>query len=191
MQGAGINIQRGAEEMIEAIQKVNNAVLAIVGDGDVVPQLKETVRQKKWGDKVLFFGKRPYKELLQFTMLSDVGVSMDKDTNINYRYALGNKIFDYINSGIPLFVSDLPEVAGIVRKYEVGVVCPSHDPEVISAELNKLFSDQSSYDQMRANTKKASAELTWENEKKVLKQIFFDGKVYEDTERSKSVEVTE
>ena len=158
--------------MAEAIQYVDNAVLAIVGDGDVVPQLKITVKEKDWGKKVLFFAKRPYEELLQFTMLSDVGVSMDKDTNINYRFALGNKIFDYINSGIPLFVSDLPEVAGLVKKYDIGIVCPSHDPKVIADQLNLLFSEEQLYDKFKNNTAVAAKELTWENEKKVLEKIY-------------------
>lgn len=172
MQGAGINIQRGAEEMIEAIQKVDNAVLAIVGDGDVVPQLKETVKEKNWEEKVLFFGKRPYHELINFTRLSDIGISMDKDTNPNYRYALGNKIFDYIHAGIPLFVSDLPEVAGLVRKYDVGLVCPSHDPAEIAEQLNKIFTDTGKYEKLKANTTVAAKELTWDKEKKVLETIF-------------------
>ena len=172
LQGAGINIERGAEEMIVAIQGVEDAVLAIVGDGDVVPLLKETVKQKGWEERVLFFGKRPYEELLQFTMLSDVGVSMDRDTNPNYRFALGNKVFDYINSGIPLFVSDLPEVGGLVRKFEIGVVCESHDPKVIAQELNQLFKDEERYLKYVENTKIAKEQLTWENEKKVLERIY-------------------
>lgn len=174
MQGAGINIDRGAEEMIEAIQGVDNAVLAIVGDGDVVPDLKIKVIENQWIDKVLFFGKRPYEELLQFTMLSDVGVSMDKDTNPNYRYALGNKIFDYINAGLALFVSDLPEVRKIVKKYDIGEICPSHDVAVITKHLNDLLDDTERLLRLKENTKKAAAELTWDNEKKVLKQIYLN-----------------
>ena len=172
MQGAGINIQRGGEEMIEAIQSVDNAVLAIVGDGDVVPLLKQTVVTNGWEKKVLFFGKRPYKELMNFTMLADVGISMDKDSNLNYRYSLGNKIFDYIHAGIPLFVSDLPEISKIVNEFEIGVVCPSHNPVDIATNLNQLFNDQERYDRLKANTKKAALALNWENEKKVLSKLY-------------------
>lgn len=172
MQGAGINMERGAEEMAQAIQYVDGAVLAIVGHGDAIPALETKVREKNWSQKVLFFGKRPYEELLQFTMLSDAGVSMDKDTNMNYRFALGNKIFDYINSGIPLFVSDLPEIARIVAKYEIGVICPSHDIDVIASKMREMVSGKEQLSQMRENTIKASKELTWENEKKVLEEIY-------------------
>ena len=172
IQGAGINIERGAEEMVKAVQLLDNAVLAIVGDGDVVPQLKKEVVDKNLQNKVLFFGKRPYKELLQFTMLSDVGISMDKDTNINYRFSLGNKIFDYIHSSLPVLVSDLPEIAKIVHDYNVGIVCQSHEPPVIAMHLKRMFEDDDLYQKFKNNTKIASKELTWESEKKVLEQIY-------------------
>lgn len=172
IQGAGINIDRGAEEMMEAVQLVDNALLIFVGDGDVVPILKEKAERENLTNRVLFFGKRPYEELMQFTMVSDVGISMDKDTNINYRFSLPNKIFDYIHAGIPLLVSDLAEVKRIVEGYHVGLVCPSHDPQIIADYLKKILLDESLKTTLKANTKKASQDLTWENECAVLKTIF-------------------
>jgi len=171
-QGAGINIDRGGKEMIEAIQLVDNAMLIFVGDGDVIESLKDTVSYNKLEEKVRFFGKRPYDELMNFTMLSDVGVSMDKDTNINYHYSLPNKIFDYIHAGIPQLVSDLPEVRKIVEGHEVGVICPSHEPEIIAEQLKLLFSDKDLYDRLKHNTSKASFNLNWKNECKVLEEIY-------------------
>ena len=172
MQGAGINIDRGGEEMIAAIQKVDNALLAIVGDGDVVPELKAKVDEEGWGDKVLFFGKRPYHELMNFTALSDVGISLDKDSNINYRFSLPNKIFDYIHAGIPLMVSELKEVAAIVRDYDVGVVCASHNVDEIAKTLNDLLSDEVALKRYKENTKKAALVLNWKSETEVLKEIY-------------------
>lgn len=171
-QGAGINIQRGAEELIDAIQLVENTILIFVGSGDVIEQLKQKVNQNKLEDKVLFFGKRPYAELMNFTRVSDLGVSLDKDTNVNYRFSLPNKIFDYIQAGIPLLVSDLPEIKKIVEGYEIGLVCPNHESKVIADSIKKILSDDALYNQFKTNTKKASQELTWANECKVLEKIY-------------------
>lgn len=171
-QGAGINIDRGAEELIDAIQLVPKAILIFVGSGDVLDKLKEKVRQNKWGDKILFFGKKSYPELLNYTCVSDLGVSLDKDTNINYRFSLPNKIFDYIHCGIPMLVSDLPEVRKIVEGYDIGLITASHQPSEIAACLNKLFSDSELYQRLKSNTKKAAVDLTWENECKVLEKIY-------------------
>ena len=172
IQGAGINIDRGGEEMIEAIQHVENAILIFVGDGDVIPSLKKKVAENHWEDKVKFFGKRPYDELMNFTKHSDVGISIDKDTNINYRFSLPNKIFDYINAGIPLLVSDLTEIKKIVNTYEVGLIIPNHEPKVIAESLKKLLENPELYSKFADNTKKAAKELTWANECKVLEEIY-------------------
>lgn len=172
IQGAGINIDRGGEEMIEAIQLVENAILIFVGDGDVIPMLKDKVEKNSWEDKVRFFGKRPYEELMNFTMHSDIGVSIDKDTNINYRFSLPNKVFDYINAGIPLLVSDLAEIRKIVEGYDIGLICPSHDIKMIADYLTKILEDDTLYAKFVANTRVAASELTWENECKILEIIY-------------------
>lgn len=172
IQGAGINIDRGAEETIEAIKLVDNCVLIFVGDGDVIPQLKEQVQKENLQEKVLFFGKRAYNELMNFTAHADIGISLDKDTNVNYRFSLPNKIFDYIHSNTPLLVSDLTEVKKIVEGYNVGIVVPNHKPETIANAIKKMLGDSELYNTYKNNTKIASKDLTWTNECKVLKEIY-------------------
>ena len=172
IQGAGINIDRGAEEVMAAVQRMDDTILIFVGDGDVVPLLKEKVLNENLGEKILFFGKQPYDNLMNYTQVSDVGISMDKDTNVNYRFSLPNKIFDYIHAGIPVLVSDLKEIKYIVETYNVGLVCPSHDPKEIAEYLTKILTDKALNATFRSNTKKASQELTWAKECEVLKTTF-------------------
>ncbi len=172
IQGAGINIDRGAEEAIEAIQLIPDTVLIFVGNGDIIPLLKEKVKQNRLEEKVLFFGKRPYPELMNFTQLSDLGLSLDKDTNINYRFSLPNKIFDYIHAHIPLLVSDLKEVSNIVKNYEVGLVTPSHQPEILAEKMSEILFDPELKERLINNTKIASEQLTWANETQILDKIY-------------------
>lgn len=172
IQGAGINIDRGAEEAVDAISLMENTVLIFVGNGDVLPLLKDKVIKNKLEDKVLFFGKRPYKELMNFTMLSDVGISMDKDTNVNYRFSLPNKIFDYIHANIPVLVSDLKEVRKIVEGNNVGLICPSHNPKTIADYLNRILQNEELRETFKANTIEAAKNLNWSTECKTLKTIF-------------------
>ena len=129
LQGSGINIQRGAEEALEAMQFVDNAVLVFIGGGDVLSVLKQRANQSNFSGKVIFFPKIPYTEMMQITRLASIGLTLDKDTNINYRYSLPNKIFDYIHAGVPVLASDLPEVRKIVEGYDVGLISPNHNPK--------------------------------------------------------------
>lgn len=168
LQGAGINMQRGAEEAVEAMQYVKNAVLLIVGSGDVIDQLKEMRAELGLEDKVIITGKVPYDKLAQYTQNADLGLSLDKDTNLNYRFSLPNKLFDYIHAGIPVLVSNLVEIARIVNDYNIGGIIKTHEPKYIAQQLNLIFSNPKKQATWRKNLIKAQKELTWETEEKGL-----------------------
>jgi len=172
MQGAGINIQRGAEESIEAMKYVEGAILLIIGSGDVIGQLRKMSEMPGLNGKVMFLPKMPYTELMQHTRVADIGLTLDKDTNINYRYSLPNKLFDYIHAGIPVLASRLPEICRIVEGYNVGLICENHDPAEIARMINLMLNDETSRADWKVNLRKAASELTWENEENVLKSVY-------------------
>lgn len=174
LQGAGINIHRGAEEAVEAMKLVENAILLIVGSGDVVPQLKEYVIANDLSQKVWFVGKQPADQLRKYTAVADIGLSLDKPLNINYEYSLPNKLFDYIQAGIAVVASDLVEVAKIVHKFQVGEVLAEHKPQVIANYIRDILSNQELLDTYKLNAHKAAETLCWEHEKNVLVKIVQD-----------------
>lgn len=171
LQGAGINIDRGSEELVEAMKFISDAVLLIVGSGDVIPCLKEKVEKEKMHDKIILTGKVPHELLHQYTAIADLGVTLDKPTNINYKFSLPNKIFDYINAGVPVLCSDLPEVARIVRDYKVGVVADSFDPKKLAESISFALSSPE-YIMWKQNTPKAADELCWESDETHLIKVY-------------------
>jgi len=172
LQGAGINIQRGAEEAVEAMKYLDNAVLLIVGGGDVLPLLKKQVQESKLESKVIFIPKQTPDKLFSYTAIANIGLAIDKDTNINYRFSLPNKLFDYIHAGIPLLVSPLPEIKRIVDQYQVGEFIESHDPRHIAQKISDMLNDESRIRIWKENLKTAARELNWDTEKQVLIEIF-------------------
>lgn len=171
LQGAGINIQRGAEEAVLAMQYIENAVLYIIGGGDVIDILKQMIIEHKLDDKVVIKPKMPYTELINYTINADIGITLDKDTNINYRFSLPNKLFDYIQAQLPVFASSLIEVAKIIEMYDIGIVTENHEPKEIAILINKMF-DNEKLIVWKENLKKASKELCWENEKKKVIDVY-------------------
>ncbi|MCT4583182.1 MAG: glycosyltransferase [Flavobacteriales bacterium] len=172
LQGAGINVDRGAEELLEAVALSDDYVLYIVGTGDVIEDLKRRARQADLQNKVVFVGRVPYPEMMQYTLNADVGVTLDKDTNINYRFSLPNKIFDYMKAGIPIVASNLKEVANIIHTYNVGVVIKDHTPHTILEGLNAALQDQEQVKVFARNGLKGVEELNWENEVQPVKEIY-------------------
>lgn len=172
IQGSGINIDRGGEEAVEAMKWVQNACLIIVGDGDVVPQLKEYVSTNQLGEKVLFFGKQPYQRMMNYTYHATIGLTLDKDTNINYRYSLPNKLFDYIHAETVVVCTPLVEVRRIVDTHQVGKVLEVFTPDSLAKMLNELLQNQEELNRFQENCLKAKELLNWENEQSVLMKIY-------------------
>lgn len=173
IQGSGINVDRGNEEVVEAFQLLNdNFHLLIAGSGDVIPKLKTRVKELKIDNKVSFKDKMPYPELLQHTLNCNLGISLDKATNLNYTYSLPNKLFDFIHCEIPVLASELPEIKNIVTSYHIGAICPDHSPKTIASSIEKIYSEKENYLKLKSNCAKAKTELNWENEQKVLEEIF-------------------
>ena len=172
MQGAGINIQRGAEEAVEAMQYLDDCVLLIIGGGDVLNLLREKTITLGLTDKVIFVPKQPYARLREYTFNADIGLTIDKDTNMNCRFSLPNKLFDYIHCGLPVLASRLPEISHIIGQYKVGAFIENHDPQHIANQISLMVNDQKQMARWKAAALLASHELNWQHEEKVLIQVY-------------------
>lgn len=171
LQGAGINVQRGAEEAIEAMQYVENAILLIIGNGDVINILKRMVKEKQLENIVIFKPKMPFTDLRQYTMNADLGLAIDKNTNINYQYSLPNKLFDFIHAEIPILASRLVEIEKIIEKYNIGYFIENHNPQHIAERINTIFKNSVEYNIKKKNLPIAKNELCWEKESAKLIEI--------------------
>lgn len=174
IQGSGINIDRGVEEVVEAMQPkygIENVLLLILGSGDVLPLLKKKVLEDNLQDRVHFIPKLPYEKMMEYTENADYGLSLDKDTNLNYRYSLPNKIFDYIRAEIPIIASDLVEIKKIMQQYDIGFIAEKYDADYLSTLIKKAVSFEQ-YADFKSNLKKAKEDLIWEKEVKILSEIY-------------------
>lgn len=164
MQGAGINIQRGAEEALEAMRFVEGIKFLIIGGGDVFEQLKRKRLELKLENKVTIIDKIPYHQLYKYTSAADLGFSLDKDTNLNYRYSLPNKIFDYIHAGTPVLVSNLPELRSLLDEYQVGTTIYDVNPHCLADKLNYILKNKKMVETWKKNLPRAQQELSWDKE---------------------------
>lgn len=169
LQGSGINIDRGAEEAVEAMLSVENTILLLIGGGDVFPVLHKML-DKKIGltKKVIIRGRVPREELFSYTSHADIGLTLDKSTNINYLYSLPNKVFDYLQAGTAVLCSDLPEVGKIVKENDCGKVLSNLSPENIALEIENMLSDKKQLEHWKKNAKLAAKNLCWEEESKKI-----------------------
>lgn len=171
LQGSGINIHRGAEEAVQAMAYIDHALLLIIGGGDVMPVLKKMSRELNLTSKVKFLPRLPFEELFQYTSRCDLGLTLDKDNNLNYRYSLPNKLFDYIHAGLPVLATPLPEVKKIIEQYKVGEFVDQVTPENLARKILSLLQDREKLKKYRENCFLAREQIHWGHEKLILLQI--------------------
>ncbi len=174
-QGA-LNVGRGLELMIRAMQFIKDSVFVIVGTGDIAMELHTLVEEEGLADRIIFKGRLLPGELSQLTMSADLGISLEEDLGLNYRYALPNKLFDYIQSRIPVLCSDLPEMSRIVRTYGIGIATDEKDPERLSGIIRYMLEEWNS-GAWKDALDLAADQLCWENESQVYLDLLHESGV--------------
>ena len=105
--------------------------------------------------------------LCEFTGSADLGICLIEDLCLSYKFCLPNKFFEYAMAGLPILVSDLPEMRKLVEEYDCGVVCESLTPDGIVNGLKKLLSKD--LVKLGKNARKMAEDHSWDvQEEKLL-----------------------
>jgi glycosyltransferase involved in cell wall biosynthesis len=171
LQGAFLDKDRGCIEAVKSMQWVTDAVLVVIGEGDEKIISEQLAQELNLGDKVMFFDKMPFAELCHFTSHASLGLSLDKPNHLNYKLSLPNKLFDYIRAGVPVLTSDLPELRKIHEQYYIGLMVSDHEPQLIAERINEALKSEH-YNTWKENVRRASEEISWENESAVIRRIY-------------------
>ena len=91
---------------------------------------------------------------------------------MSYRYCLPNKLFEYIMCGLPVIVSDLPEMSQIVDKFRIGVVAKGLSP----VDLKEAFAKELELDGdvSARGVEAARQNFCWEKEEVKLGTFYLD-----------------
>lgn len=68
----------------------------------------------------------------------DMGLFLLPPVNFNYRLALPNKFFEFIQARLAVAIGPSPEMARLVEELDIGVVAADFSPQTLAAALNKL-----------------------------------------------------
>jgi len=165
----GLSKGRGVEIILEAFDsfKSDEIVLILMGNG----QLEEIVMDKAKASSIIFYKSAvPTDILLNYTSSADFGISFMEDSCLSYRFCLPNKLFEYLMAGIPVLVSNLHEMKSLVDGYNVGIVAETNTVKGFSAAIDKSLTKD--YSQVVSNVKKARKYFCWEEQEKVMVDLF-------------------
>lgn len=163
---------RGLEPLIKAAKfLIDKFVVVILGNGPLVPHLKQLALDLDITEKVFFHPAVSPEELAPYTAGADLGISLIEDICLSYRYCLPNKLFEYMQAGFPVIVSNLPEMRKVVEDHKVGLVLDSWDPKSVANAINGFWG-QDSYYIYSKNAVRAAKLFNWEIEESKLKDLY-------------------
>jgi glycosyltransferase involved in cell wall biosynthesis len=170
-QGA-LNIGRGIEQVIDLMEYIENAVFVIAGSGTIEKLLKQRVSEKKLIDKIIFTGKIPFEKLIHLTKKANVGLVLQEDISLSYRYVLPNRLFDFINAGVPVLASALPEIRRIVEAENIGLIVNDLNESELMQKIKSLLDDQILIEKTKKAILNCKSKYCWENEEKKLEDLY-------------------
>jgi glycosyltransferase involved in cell wall biosynthesis len=118
-----------------------------VGAPGYVAKLQRLAEELKVEKRVEFQGSVPRSELLPQTALCDIGLALmpiaASDWNFRTMAGASNKPFDYLAAGVPVIVSDIPDLREVFVDSGYGVSCDPQQASSIAAAIRRLADDPS------------------------------------------------
>lgn len=93
------------------------------------------------GGRVTVHDPVPQSALVETLNGYDIGAYLLEPQTVNSRFALPNKIFDFIQARLGLIVGPSPEMAAVVRRTGVGVVTDGYAAEDLTRVLDGVTAD--------------------------------------------------
>lgn len=151
------SLNRGLEQMLEAMRHLpHNYHFATVGPWNMATlgELNERAEQMGLTDRFHVLPKVPSTQLCRYISSADVSVLPIQNACLSYWHCMPNKLFESTLAGLPVVVSDFPDMRDFVKKHELGVTCNPQDAEDIARALQHVYQNRNQY-----NTAQKAARL--------------------------------
>lgn len=164
---------RGYEEFCLAAQHLSDDItLVLRGFGPSEDHLRALVNGSGAGHRVRFDAPVDVAEMTAAAARSHVGAVLTRPININFTCTVSNKLFEYLQAGLPVIMSDVPEHRLLNERFGFGLIIDDVTPQHIARAILQLKNDPPLFEQLRARALRAADELVWEKEGLKLIDIY-------------------
>lgn len=170
--GGGINRHRGLQVVFEAIKMLEDRNikigLQIAGSGSYKETLEKQAVSLGIESNVLFFGQKPFNEMLKLLAEADAAIIPHLRTE-NNDASSPNKLYQYMYLKIPVISSDCISLKRIIGETDAGFVYRNDSPADLASLLEKLYCDRQLLEEKGLNGRKAVlSKYNWNSDKERL-----------------------
>jgi glycosyltransferase involved in cell wall biosynthesis len=164
---------RGLEEMVYAASLLDERFTTDFMLVESWPGYRQDlIRLAARHPRIRFPDPQPMHMLTEATNDYDVGVFLLPPVNLSRRYALPNKLFEFIQARLAIAIGPSPEMATVVRSYGCGIVTDDFDPRTFAAALNAL--DPAAITAFKSASHTAAQELCAERNEAIVVGVVED-----------------
>ena len=162
----GFSVDRGIEELVAALEtpalSATAVVAAFIGYGRLRTWLDE--QAARLPGRVIVLDAIAPADLQEFTVDADVGFVGQPGRTLNQRLNLANKLFEYLQTMVPVVVAEGTAHCDLVRRLAVGACVDIDRPGTIAAAIADLIgAPPAERERLRLHARTvALAEYTWE-----------------------------
>jgi glycosyltransferase involved in cell wall biosynthesis len=143
------------------------------GDAAFYQELMDRLQARPTlAQQVFFHPAVPPDVLATYTASADLGLHPILPTSDNHRFCLPNKIFEYLQAGLPIGVSQFPEMTQIVEQFQVGFTFDPTDPASLAQQLDTLMTHPAQLAAWAEPVQAARQVLHWGNEQRQLLAVY-------------------
>jgi glycosyltransferase involved in cell wall biosynthesis len=169
-----VTFGRGLEQLVQAMPHMAAFHVAMLGPRveRIADGLIDLARELGVADRLHLVNSVPPAEVVPFIATADLGVVPIQDVCLSYRYCMPNKLFEMAFAGIPVCVSNLPEMREFVEREHVGVVMDERDPQDIARVMQALYERRDEYVARGENLERMKARYAWSNQAEQLRRCY-------------------
>jgi glycosyltransferase involved in cell wall biosynthesis len=160
----------GVDALVRAVARVQDRVpgvrLRVVGDGDLVPELRRLARELGIADRVLFDGPVPLDRIPAIVRASWVGAQPHPDDPL-IRLTLPTKVLEWCALGLPVICSETDALRTTFGGDDITLLAPG-DFESLCDALVAAHADPPALAARAARAQAAVRRFDWEHERKNL-----------------------
>lgn len=169
----GISPQWNHENIIKAIESIEDVEYILAGSGpnEYLDKLKSLEGWKK----VRYLGKIPHEEVKSIYNQAMIGMTLlSNNTQVGDEGTLGNtKIFEYMESGLPVVCTNNRLWDQIIKKYKCGFSINHNSVIEITQAIDKIISNKEIHSEMSKNSRIAILrEFNWHTQEAELLRVY-------------------